>query len=118
MAISDKPVGIDMEHAGGRVDLISILEFVNVPFAANIKALPPDIAAFEARIAWTRLEAGLKRVARGIHDYVMGDPATLSAGEGAVHVLATLDWVCSVVHAGGPIEIIERHTDFKAICDE
>ena len=118
MAICDKSVGIDIEHADSRVDLVSILEFVNAPFAASIKALPPHIAAFEARIAWTRLEAGLKRVACGIHDYITGKPATLLAGQGPVHVLATLDWVCAVVHPEDSIEIIARHTDFEALCGE
>ena len=118
MAICDSSVGIDIERTDGRVDLVSLLEFVTAPSAADIKALPPQIAAFEARLAWTRLEAGLKRVGCGIHDYITGNLATLTAGQGAVHVLATLDWVCTVIHPSEKIDIISRQIAFRALCDD
>lgn len=118
VTICEKPVGVDIERADGSVDLVSLLDFVVLPRAASIKSLPQGIAAFEARIAWTRLEAGLKQVARGIHDYIARGPATLSGGQASVQVFATLDWVCAVVHAGAPIEITTQITDFRTLCDE
>lgn len=118
VTICDRPVGVDIERADGAVDLVSLLDFVASPRAASIKSLPADIAAFEARIAWTWLEAGLKQVARGIHDYIASGPATLSGGQGSVQVFATLDWVCAVVHAGDPIAIKTQITDFRTLCDE
>ncbi|WP_047031052.1 hypothetical protein [Hoeflea sp. IMCC20628] len=118
VAFCDKPVGVDIERADGPVDLVSLLDFIAAPCATGLKSLPPDIAAFEARMAWTRIEARLKQVGRGIHDYIVGGPAILTEEQGETRVMAAIGWVCALTHAGGPIEIRARLIDFRTLCDE
>ncbi|MGO6747867.1 hypothetical protein ACCS93_36480 [Rhizobium ruizarguesonis] len=117
IAISQNPVGIDIERADGHIDLVPLLDFVAAPCAAALKSLPPDIAAFEARIAWTRLEAGLKQTGRGIHDYIVQGPARIAERKSNILVLATFDWVCAVTHGGDAVEVTSQIIDFKALCD-
>lgn len=118
VTLCDNPVGVDIERADGPVDLVSLLQFIAAPAGADLKSLPPDIAAFEARMAWTRIEAGLKQVGRGIHDYIVGGPALLTEEQGETRVMATLGWVCAIAHASGAIEITARLIDFRTLCDE
>ncbi|MBY5775251.1 hypothetical protein HFN63_35405 [Rhizobium leguminosarum] len=117
LAISRNPIGIDIERADGPIDLVALLEFAAVPWAVGLTTLPPKIGAFEARLAWTRLEACLKQTARGVHDHLVRGPADLMTGVGAVHILATLDWVCAVAQADNRVEIKTRLIDFGTLCD-
>lgn len=114
-AVCDRPVGIDIERSCGRSDLRALLNFLGFPGAAGLASLPPGIARFEACMAWTRLEAGLKRAGRGIHDHIAGG-RRFPAGEDNVRILASFDWVCAVAHEGEPIEIATSLTDFQTLC--
>jgi len=118
VAFCDMPVGVDIERADSPADLVSLLDFIAAPCVAGLRTLPPDIAAFEARMAWTRFEAGLKQMGHGIHDYIVGGPAILTEEQGETRVMATLGWVCAVAHASCPIEITARLIDFRTLCDE
>lgn len=114
-AISNEPIGIDIEKLNNQRNWFSLFNFIYFHNQKKINLPLPDIAKFEACIAWTRIEAELKRKARGLYDYLTRNSIDSSVKQKHIYILATFEWVCTISYTNDIVHISPQFLDYGTL---
>jgi hypothetical protein len=100
VALGAVPLGVDVEREASRIDFPAIVSFLQNPSGTQTGTdcgpFPQSALRYDALMAWTRLEAGIKLRGSSLHAVLRGTQEPRQQTDVSTVVFATGEFACAV----------------------